>query len=282
MKKILHSFFIWSTILAFAIGFVHCNKVNDFIRDLHDCEVRQYNYSIIEQFAPYLYKKNYDQSGRIVEQIDFTFLAVGVPALKHYLVRHSQKKLLFIDIDNLMDTVMIVQFNAHLRPETIVTSGGLFNLQIKFLYKNNRLDSIRLSDPFGGYKCEYDDNGNILAIKQFSLGHGQYLGTFYQYDYSRTIKAQVYHDEAVGQVDFPFVILKYLDLFPELNPKNARIKSRVGLENGPVVSEFILFNHMVDADGKLTRYEVATIFGQTVAQVNLDWKCNNDNVHHSQ
>jgi len=278
MKKILHSFLLRAFILAFATGFMHCNKLNDIIRDLPDCEVRQFNYSLI---APYLYNKNYDPNGRIVEQIDFTFYAVGVPAIKHYLVRHSQKKLLFVDMDNLMDTVMIVQFNAFMRPETIITGGPLFNLQIKFFYKNNRLDSIRFSDPFGGYKCEYDDNGNILAIKQFSLGHGQYVGTFYQYDYSKRIKLQVYHDEAVGEVNFPFVILQYLDLFPELNPKNARIRSRVGLEVGPHISDFILSNHMVDADGKLISYEISTATDPSVGQVNLEWKCNRTKDNHS-
>ncbi|HYJ37469.1 MAG TPA: hypothetical protein VEV87_02590 [Chitinophagaceae bacterium] len=282
MNQILHTILLRTVVLVFALSFMRCNKVNDIIRDLRDCEVSQYNYSIIQNSAPHLYKKYYDQSGKFVEQIDFTFLAVGVPEIKHWLVRHSQKKLLFIDKDNPNDTTMIVQFNANARPETITTSVSSFNLPIKFFYKNNRLDSIRFPDPFGTLECEYDHKGNILAIKQFQLAHGQDVGTFYEYDYSRKIKMQVYHEEAVAALHFPFVVLQYIDLFPELDPKNVRIRSRVGLRVGSHISDFILFNHMMDAEGKLAGYEIRTATDPSVAFVNIDWKCNKDNNNHSQ
>ena len=274
MGKILHPFLLRASILVFAIGLMYCNKVRDILLNGPECQVQQYTYSRISTLRPYLYQKRFDPSGKLLQEISATFNGVGVPPIQHLVLRNHQKKLLLINTFNSTDTAYSIEFNLFGRPQSILWSQGGFRLQLSFTYKNGRLDSIKFSNPaYTPVVCYYDSKGNITAIKHFLPEYGQYDGSFYEYDYSRTAKNQVYFDETTGEVLHPLILLRYLDFFPELNPTNLRTRSSTGLENVYLLSHNYIFNHQIDADGKLLRYEASPAPTDFSFQVIIDWKC---------
>ena len=276
-SPLLLSYLKGSALLALFL-FTFCNKVNDILRNWPDCEVRQYNYSRTSALTPYIFQKRYDASGKFLQEISVTFNGVGIRPLRHLSIRNHQKRLLLIDISNPQDTAYSIEFNAFGRPLNITQINGFLRFQTTFTYKNGRLDSIKF--PNSVYRpdvCYYDSRGNITAIKQYVPEYGQYEGSFYEYDYTRTGKNQIYFNEVTGDVLHPFLLLRYLDLFPELNPTNVRIHASSGLENMYYLSRDYILNHQFDADGKLLSFDASPAPADFTSQVIIDWKCNKQN-----
>ena len=275
MKASLHAPLLKGSVLLALLSFTFCNKVNDIIRHWPDCEVRQYTYSRVSTFRPYLYQKRYDPSGKFLREISVTFNGVGIRPLQHLSIRNHQKKVLLFHTSNLADTAYSIEFNSFGRPQTITQIHGFSRFQLSFTYKNGRLDSIKFPNTvYNPEVCYYDSRGNITSIKQYLPLYGQYAGSFYEYDYSRTAENQVYFNEVTGDVLHPFLLLRYLDLFPELNPINVRTRASTGLENVSYLSRDYLLNHQFDADGKLLSYDASPAPGAFSSQVFIDWKCN--------
>jgi len=275
MKPSLRLHLLKGSVLLALLSFTFCNKVNDIIGHWPDCEVRQYIYSRTSTQAPYLYQKRYDASGKFLQEISVTFNGVGIRPLQHLSIRSFQKRLLLINTSNPLDTAYTVEFNSFGRPQTIAVGQGYSRFQLSFSYKNSRLDSIKFPNSvFYPYVCYYDSKGNITSIKSYVPEYGQYQGSFYEYDYSRTAKNQVYFNEVTGDALHPFILLRYLDLFPELNPTNIRTRASTGLENVYYLSRDYLINHQFDADGKLISFDASPAPDAFSSQVFIDWKCN--------
>ena len=272
--KIKNIAFVIAIICFFIPG---CSKENDHLA-MPKCEVSQVTLEKMLPIHPYLFKKFYDPSDRFVKEIHLTFVWPGVMPMFQLLLKYESKKLLFINKNNLNDVVMKVDFNSKGRPHTIVTYETLYDVTTttRFTYRHNRLDSvIKQSGSIQIHeKCYYDNAGNILAIKHFNNDYGEYDGSFYTYDYSRTTKEAFYQEEPRGFTSFGFAVLQYVHFFPELDPANVRTHSKVGPESGPYLQNRTLNNHLLDPDGKLVSYNELG-----AGTVSVQWKCGKSRTH---
>jgi hypothetical protein len=237
-----------------------------------DCQVTRVTVANMTADGPFLFQKIFDASGKVVREIEMAFNSLTQLSMYHFMLKEKNNRLLFIDKNNPSDTTIRVAFNSSGRPERAWTSSTLYNIETRFTYRNNRLDSI-IRITFGnpnGQKCTYDAYGNILSILYYEASVGEFSGSFYTYDYSRKIKHQYYQDE-IGR-DHAFVALQYLDLFPELNPKHARTRIRVGLETIAAIQDNPLTQHQQDDGGRLVHY-YAGLTADPQKLVTVTWNC---------
>jgi hypothetical protein len=258
-------------LLIITLNFTGCIKNND-LPELPACEVSRVTLGRLLPDYPYLFKKIYDPSGKFVREMHLTFYSVTAMPMMNFLFKYESNKLLVINKDNLNDVVMKVEFNSKGRPHRIATSETFFEIKTTFTYRNNRLDSVIVKGENinSSDKCYYDNFGNILSIKRFEPMSNQYVGSFYTYDYSKTIRHAFYQDEPRFAPHFGFAVLQYLHFFPELNPRNVRIHSLVGLEDRTAhLQNDRLGQHIVDSEGRLVSYKGPdeNIFAS------IEWKC---------
>ncbi len=279
MKNSFRAFLFSILWLLIAFGSWNCNKIQDFVQGLPDCLVQQYSVSNLGT-SPYLFKKTYDKSGKFVEEIDLCFYGFQPRILQSLILKSNQKKLWLVYKSHPLDTAFVITFNNAGRPATITSNTSTPGFQTTFTYLNNRLDSVKHMGDFGKFKCFYDQNGNILSMKKFEPDLGVYSGSFYEYDYSKRIKTQVYFDELIGFSKEGMTLLQYLDFFPELNPRNIRIRTRAGLETHYFLGNYGLVNHQVDGEGKLISYQLIPDIGPSFSQQGIIWKCGKTNPQH--
>ena len=215
---------------------------------------------------PYLFKKIYDPSGKIVTELDcsieddrglYGFLygyyhefKVAQKGQMIYLINKALSKSI------IPDTVARIKINEEGRPEYCSVNNELVNdlpfatsAMEHYVYKNYRLIAIKsgyTGDPFTQKAIDslkYDQFGNILSFNNNS----------FQYDYSRKAKQQFYCEDFMGGGVQPFYVLEYLGFFPEVNsPTNIMIyKSNA-------VFQSALTNHQFDGQGRLISYDSQT------------------------
>ncbi|MEJ7738565.1 MAG: hypothetical protein WKF97_14135 [Chitinophagaceae bacterium] len=252
-------------------SFLSCSKIIDWKNITHNpkgngCDVAEYHLPYYDDYSipfPFLFKKKYDPSGKIVKEIDCSFWNISSPArlahLELTLVR-KERNLLFLDKYNQFDTVMSAYLNNYGRVESLIGSDKLINYEEKirsnkFFYANNRLTAVEtiITDADGNKTSQlnsvsYDSYGNILSFRNNT----------YQYDYNRKANQQFYVDDYMDY-DNGYYLLQYLGYFPEVtNPLNIRVRveTTVFKEN--------LINHSFDADNRLTSYQFGNLGKATI------------------
>lgn len=233
-----------------------------------DDQVAEYHIPFYDSYfmtkIPYLFRKTYDPSGKILKEIVCSFTDDLTPSslLEFRLDLTVQQKgriVYLIKKDSLQknppDTTVRIYLNSKGRPDSCVgtnaldpDAGGRPPESTYYFYKDNRLQVVRNvllnGGPIptsGGDTIHYDKYGNPSSFGENS----------YQYDYTRTAKQQFYCDDYMGGDD-EFYLLQYLGYFPEVtSPVNIRIRV-VTLD---VTEGFPLSNHQFDAQGRLISYE---------------------------
>jgi hypothetical protein len=168
--------------------------------------------------------------------------------------------------------------------------GWEFKRDYAFQYSGNRIQEIQIAEEDAHTHTRYwnpfvqftYDKGNKNVSKIIFGGIGQnasYDSIQYQYDYSRKANAQVYPDDMLGDYHQFFFFLKYLNLFPELQPENILISSAYGSTlpfSYPSYYDRKYSAHTFDAQGKLLSYKQNSsrptdqIFDEEWL---VDWKC---------
>lgn len=253
------------------LSFLSCTKIFDWKNITpkppgEGCEVAEYHlpYYDTEPLAfPFLFKKTYDATGKIVTAIDCSFWNVNSPqrvARNELILERKGASLFFLDKHNLADTVLYVYFNSNGRVGSLRGTDKLVNFEERlrsnrFIYENNRLAAIETIIPNGpGNELRftspltYDSYGNVLSLRNNS----------YVYDITRKPRQQFYIDDYMDY-EFGYYLLQYLGYFPEVtNPPNIRIHVKTN------VFDRDLTGHSFDADNRLTGYQFAGIGKATI------------------
>jgi hypothetical protein len=270
--------------------FLSCQK--DFIRADHfrnpleaGCQVAEYHIpeydSDFPPRIPYLFKKTFDSSGKIVREIECFFNDIVtphdilLPEFHHIFKIEQRGRMIFLinkvtNKGNIPDTVARITLNNEGRAESCAANPELVpDFESKtavteyYLYKSHRIVSIKsvfnqITPPNTFIDIDtliYDNYGNILSCRDNS----------YQYDYSRKAKQQFYCDDIMdgGDADEPFYLLQYLGFFPEVtSPVNIRTRAQ-----NQVFSQGYLTNHQFDAEGKLISYDYF------IPHITIVWNC---------
>jgi hypothetical protein len=256
-----------------------------------DCQVAEYHYGIYDlinpEAMPYLFKKTFDPSGKLVREIDCYFWSeespheITTPQFHHTLVVEQKGYMIyFFNKNNLKnrssDTVASVKLNKDGRPQQCIANAELISPRISFgldsmvteeyIYRDNRVFAVKSkflrTGSFPGMhpsimidSLYYDFYGNLLS---FGLNN-------YQYDYSRKADHQFYSMDYM-KGNWPFYLLQYLGFFPEVtSPVNIRTNLIADESlNGP------LLNHVFDAEGKLVSYRLGSADG---ISIDVIWNC---------
>lgn len=260
-------------IITASLLFSSCRKITDWIDESHNplrggCQVAEYHVPWYDHYypdLPFLFKKIYDQSGKIVQEIDCGFWRVRRPDLQlkeiHYLLVQQKGKKIYLfnknSINNkgLHDTAATITLNNEGRPDSCTISAELNDVRGNdygeiehFIYQNRRVAIIQNTSitPYShGIPLTYNDSLNYDS-------QGNYLGLndsiSIKYDYSKTAKRQFCIDDLMGR-EGGFYLLQYLGYFPEVtSPVNVRSYVNAAVFDGD------LTDHTFDAEGKLTSY----------------------------
>lgn len=278
--------FKWTAVLLLMqVWFTGCSKIdwNDVWHDgnkTQRCDAASFMLGVnSDQVNPFFFTKVYDPSGKYVKEINAAFNNVRYPAdLVHYPLRLEYKpsKIYFIRMESPFDTVVTAWLNHQGRVSYTSSKGGTY--ENTFVYRNNRLFSIQWhTEAFGVTDtCVYDVYGNIMSIAHYESFYGERDGYFYEYDYAKKAKQQVYFEET-RNINNDFTLMQYMGFFPELNPVNLRTHSKLGLQQGYGFENYI-GNHLLDAKGKLIQYDLLTPPGTTgdqqiITRAFLTWNC---------
>ncbi len=158
------------------------------------------------------------------------------------------------------DTILVAYLNQSGRISSVKQGNAPdFNfLPTNFQYQNGRLSrvDIKHNDVLMSSEFTYDNNGNIIRIKEISGEEEAPAVTEFKYDLHNKATGQVYHD-APGMFTFnTFALLQYAGYFPEMSPVNLRTKTTVTWNSDYEAYNVRLGNHRVDANGLLTAYDV--------------------------
>jgi hypothetical protein len=266
--------------LLLSLLFLSCNKDDDFPNALMKCQVSEFHLATYDLYFtdfPFLFKKTYDPSGKILKEISCLFWNDQPPTSQfvtpHDLVINSHgRKIFLLNKHDLLDTVVKITLNIAGRPESCESkkelnesNGKNFSETEHFVYKYNRLVFVQATSasvfspiPYTStYPLVYDNYGNMLSFG----------GNVYQYDYNRRAKKQFYCDDLMA-TNNGFYLLQYLGFFPEVNsPVNLRKHGFATTFQGD------FNNHTFDSDGKLTGY----YFGGLKATIT--WNCKGGNLN---
>ena len=272
MKKII----VFSAlVISNLFLFQSCNKNDyDFSNALVKCQVAEFHLSTYDLYYtdfPFLFKKTYDPSGKILKEISCLFWNDQPPTTRfvtpHDLViKNHGCKIFLLNKHDLLDTVAKITLNLAGRPETCESkaelnesNGQSFSETEHFLYRYNRLVAVQTTgaawySPITfttTYPLVYDSYGNMLSFD----------GNVYQYDYSRRAKKQFYCDDLMN-TNNGFYLLQYLGFFPEVtSPFNLRKHG----ESTTIHGDFD--NHTFDSEGKLTGYYYSGL------KATITWNC---------
>jgi hypothetical protein len=244
------------------------------------CQVAEYHIPQFDQFfptpPPYLFRKSFDATGKIVTGMDCSFTNDIVPATLpmftlHITVVQQGWTVLLISKStgkegNIPDTVGRIYLNRTGRPDSCVGVGidpfePLSLVTEHYYYKNDRIFAVNdityVSHNFILDRTDtitYDRFGNPLSFVHNS----------YQYNYSRRPKEQFYCDDFM-EVDRVYYLLQYLGFFPEVtNPPNLRTAVTTVESDFPVA----VVDPQFDSEGKLISY-VPSYGGATT----ITWNC---------
>ena len=263
---------MFGLILITQIG---CQKNADFPHfnerksDFWQATFSDHTYGIGPEY--YLFTKHYRPGTILLDKMTVSFLNIATT----FSDKHTDLKITYapqemIITDESADTIAIFEFkpngqllrawcDVYVLPHSIVK--GRSSLIFQFIYSGNRLDEVKLLDePY--VKIKYDQTNKNVASIEF----GQNFGTiFYQYDYNRTANGQYYPDEKRGDYFRFWYFLKYLNLLPELQPKNLLTGSYDDTQEYPGPTSNVYSNQSFDAANRVISYEVNSTFVNTSA-----------------
>jgi hypothetical protein len=244
-----------------------------------------------------LFTKHYYYNSLILKSITLLFQNVAGRPHDSVNLKVSYFGNNMIFLDDKLDTQAIFTFSNNGRLLEVKTSlpnsKGLSNflhwsVDMKFFYKGNKLTEIQFLDLQNIYwepnwrtylKLTYDSyNKNVSAIDMPGLGSSA-IHVKYDYDYSRKANGQYYPDEHVGDFYNFLTFLRYLNIFPELQPNNLLIHSYISDAEYPGNIERWYTDHHFNSDGNLVSYKMKSIIGSLSLPVedwNLVWTCNHN------
>jgi hypothetical protein len=285
MKRYISLAVVLATATIFML-FNSCTKdvpfQNFFNPLIGGCQVAEYHVTQFDPLfptpPPFLFRKTFDPSGRIVQEIDCNFendilpadllsstlhLKIGQKGRVVYLIKKDAVK------TDLPDTVVRIYLNEKGRPDSCIGGPGSdpqagsesFEKEY-YTYEDNRVTEVKSNITFisGGHTSffdgkdtvKYDKYGNPLSFASNS----------YTYDYTRKARQQFYCDDFMG-IESDFYLLQYLGFFPEVtSPVNVRTGVNTGSDTGgPLTSQ------RFDQQGKLIGYDIDYI------PVSITWNC---------
>ena len=285
MKRNISPTLVLATVSIFLL-FNSCTKDvpfrNFFNPLIGGCQVAEYHVTQFDPLfptpPPYLFRKTFDPSGRIVQEIDCNFtddilpadllsstlhLKIGQKGPVVYLINKASVK------SDFPDTVVRIYLNEKGRPDSSIggpgsdpqAGPGSFEKEY-YTYKDNRVTDVKtnLTFIFNGNPISsdavntvtYDKFGNPLS----------FAGNSYTYDYTRKARQQFYCDDFMGN-ESNFYLLQYLGFFPEVtSPVNVRTGVNTGEDTGGPLT-----NQQFDEEGKLIGYAIDFI------PVSITWNC---------
>ena len=245
------------------------------------CQVAEYHVPQFDAYftstPPYLFRKTFDPSGKIVKRMACGFANDNVPqSLSSYLldltIMQRDRRVFLIRADSgkavVPDTLFTIYLNREGRPDSCIgrpgsnPEAGAAHEWEYYYYKDDRIQVIKhttFHELEGGYSysgtdtIRYDKYGNPV-----SYGFNRYT-----YDYTRKVGQKFYLDVFMG-IESNFYVLQYLGFFPEINnPPNIRT-SEINLDASETGA---LGNQQFDAQGKLTS------FGYPDGKTTITWNC---------
>jgi hypothetical protein len=245
------------------------------------CQVAEYHVAQFDALfptpPPYLFRKTYDPSGRIVQEIDCNFtndiLPTDLLSTTLYLNIAQKGRVVFlIKKDTLKadfpDTLFRIYLNVAGRPDSCIGAPGSepqagpasFEKEY-YTYKDNRVTVVKMNITFiyGAPNYEYFAD----TVKYDKYGNpSSFNGNIYSYDYTRKAQQQFYCDDYMG-AESDFYLLQYLGYFPEVtSPVNVRTGVNTGSDTGGP-----LYDQRFDAEGKLIAYTLDAL------PVSITWNC---------
>lgn len=274
------------TAIALTMLFNSCNKqfpqAGFFNPLIGGCQVAEYHVPQFDQYfptpPPYLFRKTFDPSGKIVKEMACGFLNDDVPEfIAGYLldvtIAQKDHRVFLVRADSgkkvAPDTLATIYLNGEGRPDSCIGRPGsdpeagsnAYELEY-YHYKDNRLQTVQHDILYAGSDglrflktdtVRYDKYGNPVS----------YGFSSYTYDYSRKAGQKFYADVFMG-IESDFYLLQYLGFFPEINnPPNVRMseKNSDAAEGGPLAGQTF------DAQGKLTGFSLQ---GEPIS---ISWNC---------
>ena len=246
------------------------------------CQVAEYHVATFDPLfptpPPYLFRKTFDPSGRIVTGIDCNFTNDILPAnlLSSTLHLKIVQKGWVVDLikadsvkTDFPDTLFRIYLNEKGRPDSCIGSPGSepqagpgsFEKEY-YTYKDNRVMEVKMNITFNYDGTPFSLDGTD-TVKYDKYGNPVSFGTnTYTYDYSRKARQQFYCDDFMG-IESNFYLLQYLGFFPEVtSPVNVRTGVNTGSDTGGPLT-----GQQFDAEGRLIGYDIDYI------PVSITWKC---------
>ncbi len=285
MKRHISPAFVLATATIFML-FNSCTKDVPFQNFLNPliggCQVAEYHVTQFDPLfptpPPFLFRKTFDHSGRIVQEIDCNFtndilpadllsstlhLKIGQKGRVVFLIKNESMK------GNLPDTVVRIYLNEKGRPDSCIGGPGgdpqagpdSFEKEY-YTYKDNRVTEVKSNITFlsGGHTTLFDATNTVNYDKYGNPS--SYAGNSYTYDYTRKARQQFYCDDFMG-IESDFYLLQYLGFFPEVtSPVNVRTEVNTGEDTGG-----LLTGQQFDQQGKLIGYDINSI------PVSITWNC---------
>jgi hypothetical protein len=246
------------------------------------CQVAEYHVAMFDPLfptpPPYLFRKTFDPSGRIVQEIDCNFTNDILPAnllssTLHLKIGQKGWVVYLTGADSLKgnfpDTVMRIYLNEQGRPDSCIggpgsdpqAGPGSFEKEY-YTYKDNRVTEVKMNTTydFGTSTASFESTD---TVKYDRYGNPLSFGTnSYTYDYTRKARQQFYCDDFMG-IESNFYLLQYLGFFPEVtSPVNVRTGVTTGSDTGGPLTD-----QQFDAEGRLIGYEIDFI------PVTITWNC---------
>lgn len=246
------------------------------------CQVAEYHVAMFDALfptpPPYLFRKTFDPSGRIVTEIDCNFTNDILPTdllstTLHLKIGQKGPVVYLIKVDTLKadfpDTVIRIYLDEKGRPDSCIggpgsdpqAGSGSFEKEY-YTYKDNRVTEVKMNVTFviGGSAFSFDAADTVKYDKYgnpMSFG-----GNVYTYDYTRKARQQFYCDDFMGN-ESNFYLLQYLGFFPEVtSPVNVRTGVNTGSDTGGPLTD-----QQFDKEGKLIGYAIDGI------PVSITWNC---------
>lgn len=163
------------------------------------------------------------------------------------------------------DTLASFYFNKHGKIVRAVAdpafSADYDKRTFNFSYAHGKLQAITntyLGDSNWPYaNITYDSTGNNVSTIEFTgFSTTKKPKMYYYYNYDKTAANQYYADETFGDFWAFYQLIRYLDLFPELRPKNLLFRSFFRYNGYPGSVRKRYSNRVFDKAGNLVQYSV--------------------------
>jgi hypothetical protein len=246
------------------------------------CQVAEYHDPQFDQFyptpPPVLFRKTFDPSGRVVQEMTCSFLNDNVPQfltdlLLDFTIAQRDRRVFLINagggVKVIPDTLAIIYLNAEGRPDSCIGRPGsdpesgsnAYELEY-YSYKDNRVQLIKHTIIADGEHNVYFQGADTVRYDRYGNPVSYGFNT-YTYDYTKKGGQKFYADIFMG-IESDFYLLQYLGFFPEINnPPNLRTSEH----NSDASEGGTLTGQTFDAQDKLTGF---TLAGENIS---ITWNC---------